>query len=80
MTKAYTHDKDEMWPEQKVGILSVAEHIKSLYALDTHGKGVSHEAYQTLQMLRQLINEEFVHTGKQITTQQLYDVLEEIIK
>lgn len=53
--------------------------LKRLYSLDTHGKELSDKAHQTLQMLRQLINEEFVHKKKQITTQQLYDVLEEIL-
>lgn len=56
------------------------EKVKQLESqLNPIKKEVSDEVKLKLSILRQLINEEFVHTSKQITTQNIYDILEDIL-
>jgi len=56
--------------------IDLQEVIDELYSLNGT---VTDEQYATITNLRQLINEEFVAKGKQITTQTVYNMVKDLI-
>ena len=58
---------------------TLKEHMENYIKLVTIKEDITPEQYQAIDHLRQLINEEFIGKDKMISSQTIYNMLEDIL-